>query len=491
MKGKNRMDGQYSWRRTQEIELDLADLLRKLCMKWKQILACALVFTVISGGYGYWEAEKSRQAGLAAEENPVVVEDIELTEEEEREIEDAIRLEKEITELEKYMENSILMQADPYHKSKVVMLYSISQAKGKELQRITESYLNFIVNGGAASALKESENKNWDMDKSYLDEVISAYQKTAAVPYQIIMEYKDQNDIPSETFLYVEVTGRHTGMAEQLAKDMQSVLKTYSSFAQDKAGKHKLLLLGSETDVTVDSSLQAQQHEKRLQLSANRSNLKTAANSFSEEQMAVYKSGRSTEKGRKKAGENLDAVNSGFYIKYIFLGLAGGIFLYCCGFVCWYLFRGTVKNAEELKERYTFAVYGSISLKNKTGRKKEKLSSGSGNFSERETAKVLNRIRLVCRKKGITRLCAASEFAFEKQERECMENIAQQLQCWGIDTAVCENASADTAVWDMIADMGNVLLICKADVTTHQMIDEAMSFYMENAIAVAGAVVFS
>ena len=69
------MNVQDSWKRTDETEIDLADLLKRLCMRWKQILICALASAVLAGGYGYVKnSVKIQDAQTAAE--------TELTEEE-------------------------------------------------------------------------------------------------------------------------------------------------------------------------------------------------------------------------------------------------------------------------------------------------------------------------------------------------------------------------------------------------------------------------
>lgn len=47
------MESNYSWKRTEDIEIDLIDLLRRLCRQWKQILVCAVAFAVLAGGYSY------------------------------------------------------------------------------------------------------------------------------------------------------------------------------------------------------------------------------------------------------------------------------------------------------------------------------------------------------------------------------------------------------------------------------------------------------
>ncbi len=71
-----------------------------------------------------------------------------------------------------------------------------------------------------------------------------------------------------------------------------------------------------------------------------------------------------------------------------------------------------------------------------------------------------------------------------------MSCIVKQLQAWGIDVFVAENASGDSSVWDALAEGGNVLMVCLIGTATHRMIDEEMDFYLGNGIAVAGTVAF-
>ena len=118
------MDGQYSWKRTEDIEIDFMNLLHRFLGQWKQILACALVFAVAGAGFGYVKNRSSTGVSEA-----VTAEETELTETELQNVKDAAALEAEIRGLEEYMGNSILMQIDPYNKHMVILLYSIDHAK--------------------------------------------------------------------------------------------------------------------------------------------------------------------------------------------------------------------------------------------------------------------------------------------------------------------------------------------------------------------------
>ncbi|MCI9019386.1 MAG: hypothetical protein HFH32_01275 [Eubacterium sp.] len=478
------MDRQDSWKRTEEMEIDLADLFRRLCRQWKQIMACAAVCAVIAGGYGWIMGSPAEEiSGGKVQE--------ELTEAEEQAVMDAVRLEAETGELETYLQNSVLMHADPYEKHKYVMLYSIDRADRQELAKITESYLNFIINGGAADMLEDS-GKNRKLEKRYLAEIVSAYQKIYSSPYLITVDGDAQENMFSESLFYVEVTGRDEKEARELAQDMQAVIKQYSPEAAKHAGKHRLELAGSMHSVTADSGLLAQQREKKQLLSSNRTNLRTIVDAFNEAQLQAYQEAAGLEEGHGKE-EILQEISDGnarSLKKYIFLGFAGGIMAYAGIFSCCYLLRDTVKSLDEMKRLYTFPVFGGIPFekgKRKHGSTEPEMRQEA---SEREKARVLNRIRIACGRKGIKRLYAVSDFELSGREKVFLDSMAMQLKEWGIDMTVAENTAADAVLWDNIAEAGNVLMVCRIGTTTHRMADDAMRFYLENGIAVAGAAVF-
>ena len=161
------MNQNSSWKKTEEVEINLLDLLQKLCMQWKPILACAVVFACLLGGYKY---VKDRGAAKTAD-NSELVKDIVLTDAEQRNVNTAIKLSEEIDGIEEYLRDSVLMNLDPYHKNRVVLLYSIDDATKKTKQKIVESYLNFLGSGRMLDAIIESDSKKWNMDKSYLAEL--------------------------------------------------------------------------------------------------------------------------------------------------------------------------------------------------------------------------------------------------------------------------------------------------------------------------------
>ncbi len=497
------MDEQHSWKRTEEIETDLAELVKHLAMQWQRMLLCALAAALLAGGYGCLK-NKSRSKIQTAEEAG----DIELTPEEKQSVQAALQLQQEITGLEQYLDSSLLMQTDPYHKHKTYMLYSIEQADWRDVPKITESYLSFVANGGAADAL-QNHSREWGMDKSCLAEIMTAYQKTYSFPYQAAVNDVTEPGLQAESVFYVELSGTDEQMAGRLADDMREILKEYSSEIKKRAGNHKLKLAGTDSTVITDSSLLAQQRDKRAQLASDSASLKSMTDAFSEKQMAVY------EKERKETGDQKEEAAGGkltgessidgqtetkyvsedegrsenalsAVLKYMVYGFAGGIFLYCGLCVCWYLLQDTVKSTREMKELYIFPFYGGVYLENKAGRKQSHTADTDGQKAEQ----LVSRVRLACKKQGITKLCLASDFLLDTREKEYIGQLTGQLGSFGIDAVAAENASTDTAQWDVLAETGTVLLVCRLGMTTHRMIDDAMRFYHENGVDVMGAMAF-
>lgn len=473
------MKKQDYWKKSEDMEIDLRQLLKDFFIHWKKIAVCALVSAVIFTGYSYLR----NQTGTADVTQEQTLDEIELSEEEKESAVSAAVLAKEIYELEEYMNHSILMQADPYHKNKVTMLFSIEQARRRELQKITESYLSFLTNGGAADALKKSDHETWKIDKNYLTEAVTAYQKTFNLSYMAAVDYAENENLSFESMICVEVTGSDAGMADEMAKDVHAALKNYSDTVKNTAGNHKLVFISSQENIQTDTGLQSQQRDKRAQLTADRANLKAMTDAFSKEQMKMYKELSATQDEQEEPETDINNMtgSTGVSMKSALYGAGIGVLLSCAIFLCWYLLQDTIKSAEEMKELYTFPVYGGICLKK---------AGCQGNSGGQEKEQILNRIRLACKKRAVRKLYMVSDFSFDDQEMECVESMQKWLKDCELEMKVCENAGKNIGCWDDLAQTGNILLVCRAGKTTHRIIDEAMRFYQENDIAVIGAMVF-
>lgn len=514
------MNRDCSWKRTQEVQIDLLDLLHRLAGQWKRIAVCAAAAAVLAGAGGYvadkngWISQTDQTDELTAD-GQESVEPVVLTQEERlRGVAAARQLELETQELENYMNQSVLMQIDPYHKNTVQLLYQIEGASGWTTQKIVDSYLTYLTNDGAAQAVLEADSKKAGseqpdsriagMDIRCLSELLQTSQRASGTYTD------DSGDTLSGVILSVDVTGTDAGMAAGLAADMAQALEEYSLTVQKESGRHTFTLLNRRKKERVDSDLLAWQRDRRSALAADRANLKALVDAFDEQQKTMYASakeagtvipqeagtdpeyaGAQTDSGTgddtKERAQNSSGTGElagRVRVPYVLAGFLGGMIAYCVVYAGWYLLRDTVKSAAEFRSYYTFPFFGSIALSGPA--KKAGTASGQETY-ERQKAGVLNRIRLFCRKQQLERFCMVTDFRMNEKERECVESIADQLGQWGIHTVPVEYAGEDIPVWDTLAETGAVLMVCRLGNTTHRMIDEAMEFYQENGITVLGA----
>ena len=80
---------QDSWKRTDEIEIDLVNLLRSLCGQWKRAVLCGLAAAVLFGAAGWLKGAAEQAAGSVEQETGASGEMV-LTETEEQAVADAV-----------------------------------------------------------------------------------------------------------------------------------------------------------------------------------------------------------------------------------------------------------------------------------------------------------------------------------------------------------------------------------------------------------------
>ena len=105
-----------------EREINLIELFWGILFNWRQILCVGIIFAVLLSGVKYvGDTKDYRKAQNAGSE----LEEIELTNEEEEEVDSAKKIMERIEEYENYMDNSVYMQLNPYKKHIVELQYFV------------------------------------------------------------------------------------------------------------------------------------------------------------------------------------------------------------------------------------------------------------------------------------------------------------------------------------------------------------------------------
>ena len=136
-----------------EREINLVELIWNILFSWRKIICSAIIFAVIFTGGKYL---RDRSAFRMSLENDSAHEEIQLTAEEQEQVENAKTMMSRIENYQKYLDESALMQIDPYEKPVVELQYYVKSDYTYNYTRDNQSdytgdimalYCNYVRSG--------------------------------------------------------------------------------------------------------------------------------------------------------------------------------------------------------------------------------------------------------------------------------------------------------------------------------------------------------
>ncbi|MEY8338014.1 hypothetical protein AALB16_08270 [Lachnospiraceae bacterium 62-35] len=334
-----------NYENTYEQELDLKDLLFYLLYGWRPIILIAVIMGLLFGGYKVVGGLRSQKNGeLVSEAREKYEKDRQVYERSlltyEKEIE---KLQMSIEEEEKYLENSVLMNINPYAKPKASaeILVKLDEA---EWLRIPESVqidpTDSLIKAYTTNIIPEID---WEkivlqtgVEEQYLKELVNV-----------------GTDYASNTFS-VEVVFLNEDMADEILSEiLDQINQRYSQMAE-AIGAHSITILNQTSDVVSDLNLVDRQRAMRERVFAYQKNIADKEKALSElSEPAVP--GTLSKRALAKTG-----------IKYFIVGGVLGGFLAAAYFGFIYLMSNRLRLEEELKNWYGFRILGVFALPMKT-----------------------------------------------------------------------------------------------------------------------------
>lgn len=325
---------------TYEQEINLKDLLFFILHRWRPIIAAAVILAVLLGGYKFGKGMQEQQdashiAEIQESYDQAVNEYEQAKSGYERDIEG---LTAKIDYEEKYQENSLLLQIDPYNKwvasaDIFVKTENTSMQPGAGIlpadpaDSVVKAYASAIGNGSFLMPLAEKKNT----DISYLKELIS-----------VTPDYEGN-------VLEVSVSAPDEQGAREILDLVLENLNSMNEEVQRKLGAHSIAVMNENVGTVTDPMFADAQNEK--------SNDLTNIHKTLEESQKALKALKKPE--RPDTLSKMGTVKSG--IKY---GVLGGVlgafasaFFACIAFVM----KQTVYSPEELKSRFGVKVLGVFS----------------------------------------------------------------------------------------------------------------------------------
>ena len=417
------MDHEYMY----EQEIDLKDLLFTLLYRWRPILLAAVALGLVLGSYKVVKGLQSQQDASLVVETREQYEQDKINYEEglasyEKNIES---IQKAVKDLDRYMEESVLLKIDPYDKpvASADLLFQVEAGRGRaEGTGADADPADSLVKLYGSSLLQRMDWKGLEdelgIGQIYLRELLSV-----------------SGDVDSNT-LTVTATSLDAGTAENILDAFLANVETCQKALVPIAGDHTVDVVDHGVDTVLDMALvdlKKNTSDKILSYQSSLTNMEKAKDSLVEPELPEGLS-------RRKVAL------SG--IKYALIGGVGGAFLVAFYFCMVYVLCGKLHTDEELKDQFRVKILGVFGMPERTGafncvdRLIERLEGRSVRPPEDE---VLDRIALnIINHAKEARKVLLTGTVPEETLKELADKLAGRLPQISLSVGADMNKTADT-----------------------------------------------
>lgn len=421
------------------IEIDLADMLKKMLKSWKLILVCMLAFGIAFPAIRWKRNVNAYRAAKAETEKALQSEEGllgQLSDDEKSQVEQCRNYYNRIAQAENYLSESALMQVDPYHAPEVTLQFVLSGTD--HMRQIKEAYTSYINGKGFLNDLAKATG--WEEDPTYLAELVQTVSSDAEGRNDstsvnlIVPDPSEENGTKEEQADYenltVKVTGRDADEAEKIADALAGNLEAYQAEAAASYGDHSVTLADSSTATVVDGDLLDEIRTINDKLYNNQNALNNLENSLTDDQKQVWESIRdgineeveeetvsaspsaaAAEEANDSKADGDDTV-PGVSKKDIAIGLVLGLVIAIFLLALRYVLSGKVHTVDEVRTIYKKPVLGTFTKRELWTAEKEIL---------------LATVRLACKNDGISRLVLATSLAFTGEEKKLVDQVREEL----------------------------------------------------------------
>lgn len=475
-----------------EKEVSLRELFWRIIMAWRAWIIGGIVFAILISGMRYAKSMRSYQAEIAkqnaaeeiAESTQTVEEVGSFSKDELQQIQDARSIKTAMEKNRKYLQNSILMNIDPYQEKALLLQYYIDSdytwninenVESDYTSAVTAAYAEYVKSGVVTSEIKNE--LGLDIDERYIEELISVDDLEA--------------EVKSDSILSVQIIYTDDETLNEIADIVEKCIEEQTKTISDTVGSHTLKLLSAHIVTQTDDEVAAKQGTVQAQLNAYRSQLTTLTNAMSAEQLAEVDIMGDDEEDTQTIVQTPPTKPS-FSIKYLLLGFIAGVFLVVLWVCAKVIFSSTLQNSEELSELYGVRLLGYIRkeekvskidafLLNLKNRKRKKLS--------REAAEsiLVSNLELACKADNIQKIFLTGT-EIEHVDKAWITAFTEKMKNVGIEVVYGENVCYSAVSLREAVEIGTVVLLEQSGQSIYDEIAKEMKMLKEQNVQILGGI---
>lgn len=456
-----------------EREINLMELFWNILFSWRQILCFTVCFSILISGVKYVKDIRNYETTQNVE-----IDEIDLTADEQAQVEDAKIMMQRVENYEKYLNESALMQINPYIKPVIDLQYYVESDytynytkdnRSDYTEDLMALYFNYVKSGEISN--KIIEDANLPISQADFSELcyVSLNQKTMAI----------------------QITWSDEEKLEEISKILKSELSKKENEFQD-IGTHKLKLLRESKNVIADTELAEKKNTFATNVTTINTQLDTLKKNMSEEQLKQLQDETDLEKDKTEV-----IAKPGFSYRYMIVGGFLGAFLLCCWIACKVIFAAKLQNPEEIRTLYNIRLLGEIdiypdkkrflsviddkllAIKN---RRKKKLAV------EQQIKVIAANISLSCKKQNIEQIYMTGS-EYENLDVKILNMLKEELIAQKIQVSEGENIFYDADSMKQGTEIGNILFMEQIGKSIYDEISNELNLAKEQKNNIIGVVV--
>lgn len=435
-------------------EMNLGALLIEVLRKWRIVLVCMILLGTAFLTVGLLMPEKGKNSEV----------EYELTDDDRKDIEKFEELNKGIETLKEYMNESIIMQMNPYNESAVTLEYLII-ADPEDVKSIYFSYMNYVEYGDIAREIASELG----IKESCVSEVLSMIDLQNG-------KYEEKvNNVINIQLLHYDREA-----CEKMADIVQGKISNYNEIK--KSGlEYELKLVSRESSYVSNADLQKRKDEINKSIKDKELDIKDLLANTSPAVLA-----ETTEQDDEKEEEVSSKRNVLFYLIF---GLFFGFIISAVYIDIRYILNNKVKSIKELSDIYNKKVLGLI-IQNK--RKSSFIDRWLDKIfldeiyqlnEEDRLGLLVNNILLSCKKKGVSKIVLSVNSSFPS---EYLNELKQKLEGYKIEILEGGSLLYNIDTINKADEIGSVILSEKIREDSYEKIVKELQICDEYGIEVLG-----
>lgn len=479
-----------------EREINIWDMLWAVCLKWRSICVCAIIFAVLAGGFSYYKSAQavSTEAPEQKSEELALV----LTADEKNAADVYCNYAEAYKNQELYNKNSLIMQLNANNFYRGEVSYYVDNYFEVEYPAISKTN-NVSAMISSYTAVLNTEQFEEKLNTLLSEEISAAYGMELVDSENKYGENAAVKSVPESGIFTVSVYADSEELCNELKELVKEELQAHKSDVERRIGEHEITLIQDACHLMADAELLAYQTDNagKLQIiSTHMSNLKSKFN----DQQKAYVSLIEKESADVAEKDEAPIVTSEPAIskKIVVLGFLAGAFV---AFALWgllYMINGKVRLEDDFEMVYNTKLLGNI----QTAAKKKKKWFGfidkmfialrhyNKRYFEQDKAYEMTAANIrISLKNSENKTLLVSGAICGDEEKAVVEELAKRLKQDGITIVFTNPVLYNAEALEKLVEIGQVVFVEKAEKSLYQEVLREVEICKQQKINLLGCVV--